>query len=170
MQLFGWVPKAVDANAPLESVPSECLLGSAETCMPVSETSARQHLWSDGVLTRLIRDAIRIESDSKTFLSQYYDPKTYSNVMNPMLKPSPVLLWLHLDGSAGAHSARFNEVIDSHSFYLRNGESLSTGIDEKLQIRLVSIFKTRTEACRVAIISVHYHLYVRFDLHFAAYF
>ena len=105
------------------------LFGSAETgaSREVSGALEKHPLWRDGVLVRLIRDAMRIECDSKTFLSQYYDAKSYSSVINPMLTPSPVQLWLHLDGSAARNSERFVQVLETNSVALRNGETISTG-------------------------------------------
>ena len=153
MQLFGWTTESKEEfGGRVESMPSEVSLGSSETGLvgpagdkatststsssasaSSSAAAARTRLWQDGVLAQLVRAAQRLESDTQRFRDEFYNPKSYANLMGAgstsgatSASPPELQLWLHLDGLA-AHSATFRQMLTGHSVQLANGELLPTG-------------------------------------------
>lgn len=116
-------------------------MGSSETGLAAgvgekvstATSGVRTRLWQDGVLAQLVRAAMRLELDEKRFRDEFYNPKTYANLLGASsgsgaapASPPELQLWLHLDGVA-AHSASFRHMLTGRSLQLANGEVLPTG-------------------------------------------
>ena len=182
LQLFGWTTESREESVGrVESMPSEVSLGSSETGLaaPAAEKAtssssssssssasasaagARTRLWQDGVLAQLVRAAQRLEADTQRFRDEFYNPKSYANLLGAVsgaptnsASPPELQIWLHLDGLA-AHSGTFRQMLTGHSMQLANGELLPTG--PSLVFLLFSCCFIRNNAFEIYHLTSHSH-------------